>query len=143
MRLSAAGKGVLVAAYNPLAWSREVPLRVPLNTTKTCAWKVTGGCKHCSWRCCGCRVVVGRLGHGVGHAQPDAGLLLQCALPAVDLTACLPLAGPEGEEVASQLVGVAPGTWCLQQLLAGVNATCPATYGDAGGFAGPMGGRKG
>lgn len=80
VRLSAAGKGVLVAAYNPLAWSREVPLRVPLNASKTCAWKVTG---------------------------------------------------PEGEEVASQLVGVAPGTWCLQQLLAGVNATCPATYGDA------------
>jgi alpha-mannosidase len=79
VRLSAAGKGVLLAAYNPLAWSREVPLRVPLNTSKTCAWKVTG---------------------------------------------------PEGEEVASQLVGVAPGTWCLQQLLAGVNATCPATFGD-------------
>lgn len=42
VRLSAAGKGVLVVAYNPLAWSREVPLRVPLNTSKTCGWKVTG-----------------------------------------------------------------------------------------------------
>ncbi len=36
--------------------------------------------------------------------------------------------------MASQLVGVAPATWCLQQLLAGVNATCPTTYGDAGGW---------
>lgn len=51
VRLSAAGKGVLAVAYNPLAWSREVLLRVPLNTSKTCAWKVTGGCgRGKQWR---------------------------------------------------------------------------------------------
>ena len=59
--------------------------------------------------------------------QPDA------VQPSLHMHVAPMLAGPEGEEVASQLVGVAPATWCLQQLLAEVNATCPATYGDAGG----------
>lgn len=80
VRLSAAGQGILVTAYNPLGWSRQVALRVPVSTDADCAWKVTG---------------------------------------------------PEGEEVAAQLVPAAPATLALQDLLASVNATCPATFGDA------------
>lgn len=42
VRLSAAGQGILVAAYNSLGWSREVAVRVPVSTDATCAWEVTG-----------------------------------------------------------------------------------------------------
>lgn len=40
--LSEAGQGILVAAYNPLAWSRQAPLRVPVSTVRACTWRVTG-----------------------------------------------------------------------------------------------------
>jgi hypothetical protein len=40
--LSSAGRGLMVAAYNPLGWSRQAPLRVPLSTNHTCGWRVTG-----------------------------------------------------------------------------------------------------
>ncbi|KAL4856940.1 Alpha-mannosidase [Chlorella vulgaris] len=80
VRLSSAGKGFMVAAYNPLGWSREVPLRVPVSSGTACAWAVTG---------------------------------------------------PENEAVTAQLLPASPSTHDLQQLLAGVNATCPTTFGDA------------
>ncbi|KAL4437798.1 hypothetical protein ABPG77_005710 [Micractinium sp. CCAP 211/92] len=80
VRMSAAGQGVLVAAYNPLGWSREVALRVPVSTAATCTWTVKG---------------------------------------------------PEGEDVAAQLVPADTITLALQQLLASINATCPTTFGDA------------
>ena len=38
--------------------------------------------------------------------------------------------------MAAQLVPAAPATLALQDLLASVNATCPATFGDAGGCLG-------
>ena len=44
VRLSGSGKGMMAAVYNPLAWSREAPVRVPVNTSATCSWTVTGGC---------------------------------------------------------------------------------------------------
>ncbi|EFN53834.1 hypothetical protein CHLNCDRAFT_36397 [Chlorella variabilis] len=40
-------------------------------------------------------------------------------------------AGPEGDEMASQLVPASHSTNSLQQLLAGVNATSPTTFGNA------------
>ncbi|GAB4821252.1 hypothetical protein N2152v2_008298 [Parachlorella kessleri] len=73
------GPGVMVVAYNPLAWGRVAALRVPLAN------------QHHSWT----------------------------------------VVGPEGEAIASQLVPVAPSTWCLQRLMARVNATCPAGLGQA------------
>ena len=33
---------MLVAAYNPLAWSRETVVRVPVSTAVTCMWKASG-----------------------------------------------------------------------------------------------------
>lgn len=42
VRLSGAGRGILLAAHNPLAWGRQAPLRVPLNSSRTCNWRVTG-----------------------------------------------------------------------------------------------------
>ncbi|KAL4419672.1 hypothetical protein ABPG75_006770 [Micractinium tetrahymenae] len=78
--LSAASQGIFVAAYNPLGWSREVAVRVPVSTNATCTWKVTG---------------------------------------------------PEGEEVAAQLLPAAHSTLALQDLLASINATCPTTFGNA------------
>lgn len=39
--------------------------------------------------------------------------------------------GPEEQEVASQILPRAASTEGLQQLLTGVNATCPASLGDA------------
>lgn len=78
--LSSAGQGIHVAAYNPLAWSREVAVRVPVNSSSTCCWKITG---------------------------------------------------PEGEEVAAQLLPIAPATRCVQQLMLGVNATSRAELADA------------
>lgn len=80
VHLSSAGKGILVAAYNPLGWSREAVVRVPVSTATTCGWAVTG---------------------------------------------------PEGEQVAAQLLPVPPSTLALQQLMATVNATCPMTFADA------------
>lgn len=80
VRLSATGKGFMVVAYNPLGWSREAPLRVPVDSGATCTWHVTG---------------------------------------------------PEGDEMASQLVPASHSTNSLQQLLAGVNATSPTTFGNA------------
>lgn len=43
VHLSSQGRGVLAVAYNPLGWSVEAPVRVPLNTSATCDWRVTGG----------------------------------------------------------------------------------------------------
>lgn len=40
--LSRLGAPILVVAYNPLAWSRVAPLRVPISTRTTCHWKVFG-----------------------------------------------------------------------------------------------------
>ena len=40
--LSRLGAPILVVAYNPLAWSRAAPLRVPISTRATCHWKVYG-----------------------------------------------------------------------------------------------------
>ena len=42
VRLSSSGNGILAAVYNPLGWSRAAPVRVPLDTDKTCYWKVSG-----------------------------------------------------------------------------------------------------
>ena len=42
VRLSSSGNGILAVVYNPLGWSREAPIRVPLDTGKTCNWKVSG-----------------------------------------------------------------------------------------------------
>lgn len=47
VRLSATGKGFMVVAYNPLGWSREAPLRVPVDSGATCTWHVTGGWASC------------------------------------------------------------------------------------------------
>lgn len=140
MRLSSAGKGILVAAYNPLAWSREAPLRVPLDTGRTCHWKVTGAAGllgmvpllplvlKCRGQKEGWQAYVPARGVG---AQPHGWHPGRCPVP----DRCH-LAGPEGEDVASQLVPAAPATRCLQQLLAGVNATCPSTFADSGKPAG-------
>ena len=138
VRLSAAGKGVLVVAYNPLAWSREVPLRVPLNTSKTCGWKVTGQLGGAAGAVAHVVERQGRQGvAGTGLAL-DFWAANLVAVSAVDYPYAFGRcsAGPEGEEVASELVGVAPGTWCVQQLLADVNATCPTTFADGGGWVG-------
>jgi alpha-mannosidase len=40
--LSRVGAAIFLVAYNPLAWSRETPIRVPVSTGSTCHWKVFG-----------------------------------------------------------------------------------------------------
>jgi alpha-mannosidase len=40
--LSRVGAPIFLVAYNPLAWSRETPIRVPISTYSTCNWTVTG-----------------------------------------------------------------------------------------------------
>lgn len=42
VELSQTGRGMFAVAYNPLAWSREAPVRVPVSTKTTCTWEVTG-----------------------------------------------------------------------------------------------------
>lgn len=42
-RLAAGGKPFLVVVYNPLAWNRTAPVRVPLPATDSDAWTVSGG----------------------------------------------------------------------------------------------------
>jgi alpha-mannosidase len=42
VELSRVGAPIFLAAYNPLAWSRETPIRVPVSTISTCDWKVFG-----------------------------------------------------------------------------------------------------
>lgn len=40
--LSRSGSSILVAVYNPVAWSRPAAVRVPVNTAGTCLWEVIG-----------------------------------------------------------------------------------------------------
>jgi len=42
VELSRVGAAIFLVAYNPLAWSRETPIRVPVSTGNTCHWKVSG-----------------------------------------------------------------------------------------------------
>lgn len=65
------------------------------------------------------------------HVWHPAAEMPQLPL-ALGLSAYHPLAGPEGESVAVQLVSASSVTKALQQLMADVNATCPTTFGDAG-----------
>jgi hypothetical protein len=127
--LSSAGRGLMVAAYNPLGWSRQAPLRVPLSTNHTCGWRVTGGR--------GVGGEGGKLG-GKRHGG-KLGLPVQPPYPPPDLDH----AGPEGKEVPSQLVPAAASTRGLQRLLAQVNATSADTFGDAGGGGGAWGRPRG
>lgn len=57
--------------------------------------------------------------------RPPGDICLGCA------AGPLP-AGPEGEQVASQLLPLPDSTRSLQQMMASVNATCSTTLGDAG-----------
>ena len=58
-----------------------------------------------------------------------------CVLPSTPLprASAHTRAGPEGEDLPVQLLPVPNTTLALQQLMAAVNATCPTTFGDAGG----------
>jgi alpha-mannosidase len=42
VEMSRIGASIFLVAYNPLAWSRETPIRVPVSTSNTCHWKVFG-----------------------------------------------------------------------------------------------------
>lgn len=46
VRLSRQQDSVFVVAYNPLAWRRTVPIRVPIATETSCHWKVQGPSSH-------------------------------------------------------------------------------------------------
>ena len=48
VEMSNLGHAMTVVAYNPLAWPRTEGLRVPVNTSYSSKWTVTGG------RCCRC-----------------------------------------------------------------------------------------
>lgn len=42
VEMSRAGHNILVAVYNPLAWPRSEGVRVPVNTSFSANWTVTG-----------------------------------------------------------------------------------------------------
>lgn len=117
VRMSAAGQGVLVAAYNPLGWSREVALRVPVSTAATCTWTVTGAGPARMER--GRRVDWRHLWKGsrplqlVGPHCCPAACIRHCCWPAAVLHAC----------------ARAPAAWALQAPRARMwrRSWCPPT----------------
>ena len=42
VELSRRGRAILAVAYNPLGWRRVTPVRVPLDTSTDCSWRVLG-----------------------------------------------------------------------------------------------------
>lgn len=44
VEMSRLGHDILVAVYNPLGWPRSEGVRVPINTSSSINWTVTGAC---------------------------------------------------------------------------------------------------
>ena len=116
VQLTRSGAGVLVAAYNPLAWSREAAVRVPVDTRATCQWTVLGE---------------PRPGLRSERPRSAAPATAQAVSAAAAPTLRSAHVGPEGQAVDAQLVWVPQSTAELQRHLADTAWLDPGATADA------------